>query len=184
MGKQRFSETLGQLRNIELKATSFLASYGSSPGLGDFSVEEDRLKTALVLKQVLLRRMRLSLQRGDFTTYRVVLNAQAALFKGLPVEPISGLVPGFEQLENGPKSLVAEFLHQNGFRYPLEYDNAGWSPLCYACMKGDSAKARQKWLENGFLTRRCCKFPSFYFMFHFLLHGVLHFHSGIIRSAF
>ena len=27
--------------------------------------------------------------------------------------------------------------YQNGFQNPFDYDSAGWSPMCYACMKGD-----------------------------------------------
>lgn len=124
-------------KDLQLVATSFFASYGSSPGLGDFSIEQDRLKTALVLKQVLLRRMRQSLRKGDFATYRVVLNAQVALFRGLPVEPLRGLGLDTDGPDESIPRTVAEFLHRNCFRHALEYDSAGWSPLCYACMSGD-----------------------------------------------
>ena len=34
--------------------------------------------------------------------------------------------------------IVARFLHDNCFKSVLERDSAGWSPLCYAVVKGDA----------------------------------------------
>lgn len=49
------------------------------------------------------------------------------------MEPIEDLIPSEES-----QDVVEAFLFQNGFGRASEYDSCGWSPLCYAAMKGDA----------------------------------------------
>ena len=129
---------------MELVATAF-ATPDSSPGEGDFTVEQDRLTIVPVVRQVLTQKVSQCLQEQDLPSYRVVLNAQAILCRGLPFKPITDSVPGFESSLHGSDATdagslkVAHFLFQNGFQQVCEYDGMGWSPLCYAALKGDAA---------------------------------------------
>ncbi|CAE7389731.1 unnamed protein product [Symbiodinium natans] len=100
---------------------------------------------------MLKRKLVQCLREGDLPSYRVVLNAQAVLCRGLPIDPIADLVPGFDssQHESDEGSLrVAQFLFQNGFAQVSEYDAMGWSPMCYAALNGDPA------LVKALLERR------------------------------
>ena len=61
------------------------------------------------------------LKRREFHNYRYLLNAQVPqYFRGLDLEPLDGLVPGFHT-ETDPSVdckgfMLERFLHQNGFR--------------------------------------------------------------------
>ena len=77
------------------------------------------------------------LRAGDIVGYRIYLNLQNVLFRGLPLQPIDNLVPGFEVRATDLDPVVARFLFQNGFKSVTEVDEAGWAPLCYACLRGD-----------------------------------------------
>eukprot|EP00490_Sorites_sp_Unknown_P008815 CAMPEP_0114691096 /NCGR_PEP_ID=MMETSP0191-20121206/66433_1 /TAXON_ID=126664 /ORGANISM="Sorites sp." /LENGTH=452 /DNA_ID=CAMNT_0001981831 /DNA_START=373 /DNA_END=1731 /DNA_ORIENTATION=+ len=109
----------------------------SSPGEGHFTVESDRGRVAGLLQRFLEKKLLACLKIGDIPHYRLLLNKQKAFLRNLPADAIEDLVPGFEPESQGSLAL-SYFLHQNGFRTPLEYDSAGWSPLCYACVKGDA----------------------------------------------
>mmetsp|Transcript_57647 Transcript_57647/g.119148 ORF Transcript_57647/g.119148 Transcript_57647/m.119148 type:complete len:444 (+) Transcript_57647:3-1334(+) len=139
-------------RHVELVVSSFASSCESSPGEGCFTMEEDRLKIAPVVKQVLKQKLTQCLQNGDLPSYRVVLNAQAILCRGLPVDPISDIVPGFDstrhESDDAGSIMVAQFLFQNGFCQVSEYDAMGWSPICYAALNGNAA------LVKALLERR------------------------------
>ncbi|CAE7039397.1 ANK1 [Symbiodinium sp. CCMP2456] len=139
-------------RHVELVVTSFASSCESSPGEGCFTVEEDRSNIAPVVKQVLKQKVSQCLQNGDLPSYRVVLNAQAILCRGLPMETIADVVPGFDssqhESDDAGSLLVAKFLFQNGFSQVCEYDAMGWSPICYAALNGHAA------LVKALLERR------------------------------
>lgn len=108
-----------------------------SAGEGEFTMESDRKRVAGVLQRFLKRRLLSCLELGDLPAYRLLLNKQRAFLRNLPAEPIEDLVPGFHASESdGCATILDRFLHQNGFKNALEYDSAGWSPLCYACMNG------------------------------------------------
>ena len=137
--------------HVELVVTSFASSCEGSPGKGCFTVEKDRSRIAPVVKQMLKQKLVQCLREGDLPSYRVVLNVQAILCRGLPIDPIADMVPGFDpsQHESDEGSLrVAQFLFQNGFAQVSEYDAMGWSPMCYAALNGDPA------LVKALLERR------------------------------
>ena len=125
--------------HVELAASSFASACECSPGEGAFTFEEDRFRIGSVVKQMLKARMHRHLQEGDLVSYRVVLNAQAIFFRGLREEPTGDLIPceANERAECG-QDAAAHFMFQNGFTRVRQYDEGGWSPLCYAALNGDA----------------------------------------------
>ena len=124
---------------LELIASPF-ASIGGSAGEGAFTLAEDKLQLAEVLRQALQRKLHLLLQKEDLEGYRVLLNLQHVHLRGFSVQPWRDLVPGFEDFgEKDPSSLrVSRFLHENGFSSVRDVDSRGWSPLHYAALAGDA----------------------------------------------
>lgn len=130
---------------------------GSSPGEGRFTVDTDRARVAVVLRTILKKKLLFCLETGDFVHYRFLLNQQSTFLRNLPVEAVQDLIPSDEDIQdlirenvtgaaNGqpkaaPKAaeILGNFLLQNGFKDAFASDSAGWSPLCYASMKGDAA---------------------------------------------
>ena len=125
---------------------SALQFVSGSVGEGEFTEEEDRKKLAPVLRQAVLRKLMFCLKAQDLPAYRWHLNLQSVYFRGLSVEPVRDIVPGYETSKDTDP--VAEFFHQNGFVSVRDIDKAGWSPLHYAAMKGDAA------LVDGLLRRQ------------------------------
>eukprot|EP00439_Symbiodinium_sp_Y106_P012605 s7795_g1.t2 len=111
-----------------------------APGLGKFTYEADRQKVGRVIIQLVWNKLHHYLARGDLHKYRFLLNQQAAC---LNIDPIDGLAPGFRSEADpftDPEAVLLEwFMHQNGFKSYTQYDNAGWSPLCFAAMSGNAA---------------------------------------------
>ena len=99
-----------------------------------------------LLSEVLWNKLMSCLQAGDVVGYRVDLNLQSILLRGLPAEPIVDLVPAFEP--STEDVVVESFFFQNGFKSVSEVDSAGWTPLCYACLTGDLALV-QGLLDQG-----------------------------------
>ena len=70
-----------------------------------------------------------------------LLNQQTARLRGLPVEAVPGLLPplgaGKGASTTETESLVANFLHPNGFCHLHDRDSARWSPICYAAVGGN-----------------------------------------------
>ena len=83
-------------RTMEVLAQPQLANcYGGAPGEGNFTDEEDKAIIAEVLPRVLRNKLMSSLRAKDAVAYRVYLNLQSILFRGLEVaEHISDIVPG------------------------------------------------------------------------------------------
>eukprot|EP00439_Symbiodinium_sp_Y106_P020701 s404_g2.t1 len=109
-------------------------------GEGDFSVDEDRVKLAPVLREALAQRLRTFLKSGDLVSYRALLNLQGFYLRGLPAEPATDFVPGFEKKEaDGSFPLVDRFLYQNGFNTAHDADAAGLTPLYCAALAGNTA---------------------------------------------
>ena len=84
-------------------------------------------------------------------SYRILLNLQAVLLKGLAVNGLYEPVPGFELNAKNPESQhlqVAKFLYQMGFARVRQQDKTGWSPLHYAALRGDPS------LIQGLLAMR------------------------------
>lgn len=112
-----------------------------SPGEGSFAVESDRPKIGGVAKQMVWKKLMQYLERGDLHNYRFFLNQQTIRLHSLPVDPWDNVVPDFQtgiDPEVDQKGyILAKFMHQNGFLSVSEYDDGGWSPLCFAAMNGD-----------------------------------------------
>ncbi|CAE7250724.1 kidins220b, partial [Symbiodinium sp. CCMP2456] len=130
-----------------------ISGFLDAPGHGSWSRESDKAAVGSALMQMVWNKLLFFLERRDFHGYRFLLNRQGAcIFNGLPVEPVDGLIPGFvtvlDPFEDAAAFAVEWFLHQNGFRTVLERDSAGWTPLCYAAIRGDVA------LVQGLLQRR------------------------------
>jgi len=135
--------------NLELFAAP-LTALGGPPGEGTFSLQEDRPKLVPVLQRAIKAKLISALESEEFARYRAELNLQPFHLRGLDVEPLQDIVPGFDpQAVQDPKLVAAErFLYQNGFNHCREVDEVGWSPLCYAALNGDSA------IIQGLLTLR------------------------------
>ena len=135
--------------STSLRMVGTVLSFGSGPvGEGAFTVEDDRLKLAPVMKKIVSRKLIMSLQAGDFPAYRRHLNLQTLYLTGLKTELVSDMIPECANMcsvipdcDNTCKPAkrgnpVATFLHQNGFRSVGEKDAAGFRPLHYAAMSG------------------------------------------------
>eukprot|EP00913_Durusdinium_trenchii_P012838 g12054.t1 len=115
----------------ELRAAPLNLS-NCSPGEGMFTVESDRERIGVVLAKLVKGKLLFCLENMELPHYRFLLNQQTSILRGLPVKPIEDVVHGFEG-----EDVLERFMYQNGFQNPFDYDSAGWSPMCYACMKGD-----------------------------------------------
>ena len=128
------------MNSVEISGT--VTSFPGGPvGEGDFTIPEDRQKLAGVLKEVITNKLQSCLLARDFPAYRRHLNLQPFYFRGLPVEPVSNLVqyPLCQaESEDSLDFLVAKFLHQNGLHSVRNADKAGWAPLHYAALGGDT----------------------------------------------
>ncbi|CAE7667124.1 Ankrd17, partial [Symbiodinium sp. CCMP2456] len=113
-----------------------------APGEGDFTLDGDRVWIGRMVTQMVWSKLFYYLEHRQFHNYRFLLNAQGAqYFRALDVEPIDGLVPGFDT-EIDPSVdykgfMLEHFLHQNGLRNMFERDAAGWPPICFAAMSNN-----------------------------------------------
>ena len=101
-------------------------------GEGDFTFADDRQKLAPVMRQILVQKLSHCLRAGDLPGFRRHFNLQAVHLRNLEVEPVDGL------LSSCDGDSMAEFLHQNGLRSIDEADAAGWRPLHYAALSGNT----------------------------------------------
>ncbi|CAK9088018.1 unnamed protein product [Durusdinium trenchii] len=111
---------------------------------GMFTVESDRERIGVVLAKLVKGKLLFCLENMELPHYRFLLNQQTSILRGLPVKPIEDVVPGFEGEDVLERFMSLSAVlgnmrvrYQNGFQNPFDYDSAGWSPMCYACMKGD-----------------------------------------------
>lgn len=124
-------------------ATSFYAVTQASisfavagpPGEGAFGRGEDKGKLCNVLTSLLKQLLLHHLIREDFLAYRSYLNLQSLFLRGFSVG--SGVEAKMFQPMPLSQGRVETFLQQNGFRKIMEVDQSGWSPLCYAVLRGD-----------------------------------------------
>eukprot|EP00438_Fugacium_kawagutii_P009749 Skav220217 [mRNA] locus=scaffold1600:140995:142710:- [translate_table: standard] len=115
-----------------------------APGNGEFSFEEDRARVGQVILKMVWNKLQHLVACGDFHAYRFLLNLHHLHFEGVPgLDPILGLIPSFETdidpVDHPCQFLIARFLHDNLFKQVTDRDSAGWSPLCFAVVKGDAA---------------------------------------------
>ncbi|CAE6934391.1 ANKHD1 [Symbiodinium sp. CCMP2456] len=112
------------------------------PGEGEFTLDADRVGIGRMVTQMVWSKLFHYLDHGEFHNYRFLLNSHASVyFHVLDMEPIDGLVPGF-QTRTDPcvdrkGFMLDHFLHQNGFRNISERDDAGWPPICFAAMSNN-----------------------------------------------
>jgi len=134
---------------IEVKSALHLSlvwnmhGIGKAPGNGHFSFEADRLRVGQVLERMVWGKLHHLFKQKDFHNFRFLLNMHHLQFDGIQgLKAVEGLVPHFSteiDPSTDPQSFaVARFLHENCFKTLLERDAAGWSPLCYAVVKGDA----------------------------------------------
>lgn len=141
---------------------------GQAPGQGSFSFEEDKIEVGGVVLEMLWRKLQQLLERQEVLKFRFLLNIHQKYLEGLGLAPIESLVPGFgteiNPVERPESFLVARFLHENLFKDVVERDAAGWTPLCYAAIKGDpflvSALLRSRADANDRITRKTHDLPK------------------------
>ena len=125
----------------EIELASHMGFSGSSPGEGLFSESGDKAKLAPIVQKSLQRKLRLLLEEEDLVGYRVLLNLQPVLLRGMMVQPLYSILPANKSdsasNRNPASHEVAEFLLQNGFETVFDVDTAGWSPLHYAALRGE-----------------------------------------------
>ncbi|CAE7019529.1 unnamed protein product, partial [Symbiodinium sp. CCMP2456] len=124
-------------RHLEVSKIPQLYSVGEAA----FSLEEDRHKVSKVLQVEFKKSLVKCLERGELAKYRFLLGWQKLCLRGLPAVPTESAevtIPDYvAPSDSSAKTiLLSRFLHQIGFRHPLER-RLGWSPLCYAAMHGD-----------------------------------------------
>ncbi|CAE7316189.1 ANKRD17, partial [Symbiodinium natans] len=136
--------------STSLRMVGTVLSFGSGPvGEGEFTIEDDRLKLAPVMKQIVNMKLAMSLQAGDLPAYRRHLNLQTLYLTGLDTDHVCNVVPSSEKtFAPDCDHPAAAFLYQNGFRSTGEKDSAGFRPLHYAAMSGSPQ------VVAGLLARR------------------------------
>ena len=133
--------------SMELVGTAI--SFGSGcVGEGEFSFSEDRQKLAPVMRSIVQEKLRHCLRSGDLAAFRRHFNLQSVHLRGLEIEPVV-LLPR----DPRDSDSATDFLLQNGLRKPCEADRAGWSPLHYAALAGDSLVCRSL-LDRGVNVNR------------------------------
>lgn len=108
-----------------------------APGRGDFAKQSDKTVIAPVSTQMIRQKLQYYLERRDFHRYRFLPSMQSHYLDGLEVDEVEGLMPGFTCHNSCSFSFTtAKFLHETAFANISQSDAAGWSPLCYAAVKG------------------------------------------------
>ena len=104
------------------------------PGDGTFTVPSDREVVGKILRELVRKKLHSHLIKGDFPSYRFLLNQQQLWLRKCGIPSLPGLVTG--DMGEGSDE-VETFLIQHGFIRVFEYDKAGWTPLCYAALGGN-----------------------------------------------
>ncbi|CAE8658755.1 unnamed protein product [Polarella glacialis] len=118
--------------------------FQNPPGLGSFSMESDKGLVRELLEGVVLRQLEKLLDQGKLHHYRMLMSLREALFEGLgngrPLEPpsIVALLESAAIRRSQADIYLDTFLLKYGFCVPCEKNEAGWTPLHYAAVAGDS----------------------------------------------
>ena len=118
------------------------------PGTGAFSVEQDKQRILPGFKTLIKNRLLLYAAKGDLINFRLLLNRRKHHLKNLPLrenDDDSELGVALTDTTQSPESpakmtegeVVSQFLRENHFKHFEERDSSGWSPMCYAAMRGD-----------------------------------------------
>jgi len=102
-------------------------------GEGSFGIGEDRERLGRVLFILLKKLVLHHLSTENFLAYRTYLNLQSYYLRGFALETAQL----FHPIPDLFGSISEVFLAQNGFQNIKEVDQNGWSPLCYAVLRGD-----------------------------------------------
>ncbi|CAE8703195.1 unnamed protein product [Polarella glacialis] len=122
--------------------------FQNPPGLGSFTVESDKALVKELLEGVVLRQLETLLDQGKLHHDRMLMSLREALFEGLgngrSLEPpsIVALVESAAVKRSQALIYLDTFLLKYGFGSPCEKDEAGWTPLHYAAVAGDSVLMR------------------------------------------
>ena len=112
-----------------------------APGRGVFAVAEDKEWIAMVLVRMIRVKLRYFLKCNDLHNYRFLLSIQHHYLDGLNLQRIEGLLPEIpakiDPLTDPVGFTATKFLHETAFTNVSQIDAAGWSPLCYAVVRGD-----------------------------------------------
>ena len=119
-------------------------SFLTSPGHGHFTFPKDLLVVTKMLQDMLQVKLGELLDAGDLPNYRFLLNQQRVRFRDCPIE-VPSLGSGLDA-----------FMEENRFKVVQERDAAGWSPLCYAAIKGDPTVV-EALLEQGARCDDCIR---------------------------
>ncbi|CAE8695227.1 unnamed protein product [Polarella glacialis] len=118
--------------------------FQNPPGLGSFTMESDKGLVRELLEGVVLRQLEKLLDQGKLHHYRMLMSLREALFEGLGdgkrlVPPsIVALIESAAIKRSQALIYFDTFLLKYGFGSPCEKDEAGWTPLHYAAVAGDS----------------------------------------------
>ncbi|CAE8597103.1 unnamed protein product [Polarella glacialis] len=122
--------------------------FQNPPGLGSFSMESDKGLVRELLEGVVLRQLELFLDQGKLHHYRMLMSLKEGLFEGLGngrrLVPPSIVALIESAALKRPQALIYldTFLLKYGFGSPCEKGDAGWTPLHYAAVAGDSLLMR------------------------------------------
>jgi len=141
---------------MEVVGTS-ISFVSGSVGEGEFAFPEDRQALAPVMRNIVLQKLKHCLQEGDLPGFRRHFNLQTVHLRGLEVEPVAGFLPRHDADRASDCDTLADFLHQNGFQRCGEVDSAGWRPLHYAALSGDTELLRALLKEGADVNCRTAK---------------------------
>ena len=127
-----------------------------SPGDGTFTVPGDREVVGKILREMVRKKLHSHLIKGDFPSYRFLLNQQQLWLRKCGIPSLPGLLAG--DVGEGSDE-VEMFLIQHGLIRVSEYDKAGWTPLCYSALGGNpqmmEALLRKRADPNQALRKPC-----------------------------
>ena len=139
----------------------------NSPGGGVFSFESDREKVAGIVRELVKQKLLYCLRKGDLVSYRFLLNEQFRIFRNLPIQVFDGFLIGCDEFDASHPSLLkaevskepklASFLYQMGFSHIAERDVGGFSPICYAAVRGDPLLLESLLRHRADPNDRVCK---------------------------
>lgn len=121
-------------------------SFLTSPGHGHFTFPKDLKVVTELLQDMLQVKLGELLAAGDLPNYRFLLNQQHVRFRDCPIKLLS----------LGSDGCLEAFMEENRFNAVRDRDAAGWSPLCYAAIKGDP-RVVEALLEKGARPDDCIR---------------------------
>ena len=139
-----------------------------SVGEGEFTKEEDRQRLAPVMRNIVMQKMMHCLRTEDFPGFRRYLNLQHINLSGLKIDLLQGVLPHSDSDAESTdgRDALSEFLHQNGLSKVNRSDSAGWWPLRYAALSGNTQVIKGLLLQRAAVNQRTSKDESRHRAFH------------------